>query len=310
MGIRSALACVALATIGAVQSPQTPTEPRSGHLLIDAVVLDGSNRPVLDVKPSELEVWIVGYRVPIETVTFVSPTPGVPSSRVTVLLLDDINLDASVIPRARDVARQFVTRMLPDDRMVIATLSGATMEPTGDRARLLQRIDAYMPHAWGVERLDTKGAHVLDTIAALSRSVSRMTERRKALVAVGPAGLLDTPIPPPNVGRDLRREWVDAMRAMAAANLSLYVIDPSGVGGARTTGGASGFARETGGLAFSNTNNFSGAADQIMRDLATYYLIEVGDPPMGRQMDLRALDVRVLRPGASVRARRAVSGSR
>ena len=99
-------------------------------------------------------------------------------------------------------------------------------------------------------------------------------------------------------------------KRLAAANVALYVIDPSGVGGARTTGGASGFARETGGLAFANTNNTSGVADQIMRELASYYLIEVADPPMGRQMDLRALDVRVQRPGLSVRARRAVLGMR
>ena len=309
--MRFATFLIALALVGASPVAQRPQiEPRPGRLIIDAVVLDRANMPVLDVKPSELEVWIVGYRVPTESVTFVNPTDGVPSNRLIVLLLDDINLEASVLPRARDAARQFVNRMLPGDQLVVATLSGQTMEPTSDRARLLQRIDAYMPRAWGVARPDTMGAHVLDTVAALSRAAGRLTDGRKALVAIGPSALLDTPIPSPNVGRDLRREWVAAMQAMAAANVALYVIDPSGVGGARTTGGASGFARETGGLAFANTNNTSGVADQIMRELASYYLIEVADPPMGRQMDLRALDVRVQRPGLSVRARRAVLGMR
>jgi VWFA-related protein len=309
--MRLAVAFIALLVLEAsLVSQQVHVEPRPGRLFIDAVVLDRANMPVLDVKPSELEVWIVGYRIPIETVTFVNPAVNVPSHRLIVLLLDDINVDPAVVPKARDAAREFVRVMSPDDRIVVATLSGTTMEPSGDRARLLQRIDAYAPHAWAVERLDTKGAHVLETVAALSGSIERTTDGRKAIVAIGPSGLFDTPIPPPAVGRDLRPEWVAAMRAMAAANVALYVIDPSGVGGSPTTGGASGFARETGGVAFTNTNNMKDAADRIMRETGSYYLIEVADPVMGQQMDLRALDVRVHRPGISVRARRAVMGTR
>jgi VWFA-related protein len=313
MGIRSALALfasLALGAITAVQNPQTPVEPRPGRLIVDAVVLDRAGMPVLDVKPSELEVWIVGYRIPIETVTFIHPTPDVPSNRSIAIVLDDINVDPAVMPRAREAAREFVNRMVPEDRLTIATLSGTSMEPTADRARLLQRIDAYGPHAWGVERPDTMSAHVLDTITVLSHGLGRAADRRSAIVALGPASLFDTPIPPPTIGRDLRREWVNAMRAMAAANVAFYVIDPTGVGGSRTSGGESGFARETGGLAFTNTNDMTGVADRILREVASYYLIAVRDPPMGRQMDLRALDVRVQRPGISVRARRAVPGAR
>ena len=51
---------------------------------------------------------------------------------------------------------------------------------------------------------------------------------RKAIVAIGAAWLFDTPLPPPGL-RDLRDEWLTAMRSMAAANVSLYVIDPVGI---------------------------------------------------------------------------------
>ncbi len=201
--MRSGLASLALLALVAPQtSRQVPVEPRSGRLVIDAVVLDRQGMPVLDVKPSELEVWIVGYRIPIDTLTFVNPTEGLPSDRSIVLLLDDITLDPAVMPRAREAARQFVSRMGPEDRMAIATLSGTGMEATGDRARLLQRIDAYGPRASGVMRPDTMGAQVLDTVAALSRSLGGASDRRKAIVAIGSAGLFDTPIPPPEVGRD------------------------------------------------------------------------------------------------------------
>src|SRR3954453_5369638 len=99
--MRLAVAFIALVVLEASPaSQQAPIEPRPGRLFIDAVVLDRTNMPVLDVKPSELEVWIVGYRIPIETVTFVTPTSDVPSQRSIVLLLDDINVDPAVVPKA------------------------------------------------------------------------------------------------------------------------------------------------------------------------------------------------------------------
>jgi hypothetical protein len=73
-------------------------------------------------------------------------------------------------------------------------------------------------------------------------------------------------------------------------------------------GGGTGFARETGGFAFLATNDLDGAADRIMRDATHYYLIGVGDPPVGRGADLRELDVKVLRKGVTVRARKTING--
>jgi hypothetical protein len=45
-----------------------------------------------------------------------------------------------------------------------------------------------------------------------------------------------------------------------------------------------------------------------MREASTYYVIAVADPPVRRTSDLRELDVRVLRRGITVRARRAILG--
>jgi hypothetical protein len=107
---------------------------------------------------------------------------------------------------------------------------------------------------------------------------------------------------------DPRREWIGAMQAMALANVNLYVIDPAGMMVGRADSGTTGFARETGGFAFMSTNDLTGAADKIMREAANYYLIGVGDPPVGRGADLRELDVKVLRRGVTVRSRRTITG--
>ena len=48
----------------------------------------------------------------------------------------------------------------------------------------------------------------------------------------------------------------------------------------------------------------------IMREAGSYYVVEVVDPPVGRQADLRDLDVRAMRRGVSIQARRAIPGAR
>ena len=45
-----------------------------------------------------------------------------------------------------------------------------------------------------------------------------------------------------------------------------------------------------------------------MREAANYYLLGVGDPPVGRGADLREVDVKVLRRGVTVRARHLITG--
>jgi VWFA-related protein len=240
----------------------------------------------------------------------VTPADAERGERSLVLLLDDVTLAPAVIPRARDAARRFVNRMSPGDQIAVVTLNGGSAESTGDRTRLLKSIAAYNVQLAGVIRVDALGEQVLTTIASLSRQLATGPARRKTIVAIGAAWLFDTPIPPPTVGRDLRAEWTDAMRAMASANVTLYVIDPAGIGMSRMVGGSSGFARETGGHAFVDTNDMNGAADRIMREAGSYYLIGVADPPVGRKADLRDLDVRVLRRGVTIRARKAVPGAR
>ena len=156
--------------------------------------------------------------------------------------------------------------------------------------------------------MDRLGEHVLSNLAALSRQMVEAGGQRKTIVALGSGWLFDRPIPPAAVGMEPRKEWIAAMQAMAVANVGLYVIDPGGVSIARADGGTSGFARETGGVAFIATNDLNGAADKIMREAAHYYMLGVGDPPVGRGADLREIDVKVLRRGVTVRARHLITG--
>jgi VWFA-related protein len=276
----------------------------AGLLNLDVVALDRKGVPVEDLKPGEFEVWINGFQIPIQTVTFVSPASAI-ESRTTVLLLDDMAVHPTALPRIRETARRFVNRMSAGDRMAVVSFEGSAMIATDDKAVLLKAIADYHQRGFPM-RLDDAGVHVLKTVTALSRQLAEAPGGRKAIVAIGTGWLFDTPIPAFPVSRDLRPEWVDAMRATAAAHASLYVIDPAGVGSRRATGGSSGFARETGGHAFMNTNDLNGAVDRILRELATYYVLSVEDPPFGRKDDLREVEIKVHRRDVTARARRGI----
>ena len=288
---------------------QPPSAPAAGsQVRIDFVAADRKGTPVLDLKPQEVEVWIGHFRVPIETFSIITPGNDERGGRFLVLLLDDMTVPLRDMSRAKEIARGFVAKMMPGDRMAIVTLEGASMESTDDPVRLRRAIDAYSVRATVPQRIDVLGEHVIKTVAELSRQLTEAPGRRKTIIAIGSGWLFDRPIPAPTVGRDLLPEWVDAMRAMAFAHANLYVIDPAGLGASRVDNGATGFAHASGGQAFLNTNDFNRATDRILRDAANYYLVSVSDPPVGRGADLRELEVRVLRRGVTALARQAIPG--
>ena len=129
------------------------------------------------------------------------------------------------------------------------------------------------------------------------------------MITIGPGWVFDTPIPPPSVARNLRDEWTTTVRAMAYSNIALYVIDPGGVGSSGTTGGAAGLARDTGGLAFINTNDIPAAIDRVMKEASGYYILQFEDPPFFRTAPLRKLDLRTRRSDVTLRARRLIPGT-
>jgi VWFA-related protein len=303
---RLLLSCALVgAAMSAAAARQPPADPPRGRVLVDAVAFDRKGAPVMDLKPSEVEVWIGHFRVPIDTFTVVTPGADERAVRLAVLLLDDITVPLPMMTRVREVARRFVARMAPQDQLAVVMLNDPVLEFTADQAKLRKVIDAYNVRASGVMRTDQLGAHVLRSVATISRALIEAGEGRKVIVGIGSGWLFDRPIPPASVGSDLLPEWIEAMRALSRINGSFYVIDPGGLGNTRADGGETGFARETGGMAFVSTNDLNGAADRILRESASYYALAVGSPPVGGN-GLRELELRVLRRGVTIRARRAI----
>ena len=286
------------------QAPAAP--PAGSSVRIDVVAVDQKGKPVMDLRPAEFEVRVSGYQVPITDV-FLRTAES--TGRVVVLLLDNGAIPPAMAPRVKEAARQFVNLMESGDRVAVAPLHGGGIELTGDRHDLLRAIDAY--HVQGFPfRLDDAGEHVLRRVETIARRLTEVADGRKTVVAIGAGWLFDTPLPPPGL-RDLQAQWVSAMRTTAATHTSLYVVDPAGLQarrGAQLLGGDSGFARETGGHAFHNTNDIAGAAARIWAEAGTYYVLGMANPPVQRAADLRQVEVTVLRKDVIVRARRGITG--
>lgn len=303
------LSCALAVLLMPAQDPRqdpakTPAPP--ALLEVDAIAVDRDGQPVTDLKPGDVEIWLEQYRIPLESMTVLSEDDD-RRRRSIVLVLDDITLPVELVPRARDVARRFIEGLGPDDEMAIVTLTGA--RSTGGRAGLRRALDAYGVRATMPLRPDDLGARVFKMLAGLSRELAEAPGHRRTIVGIGPGWVFDTPVPPSTVARNLRREWTEAVRAMAFANVALYVIDPAGVGSTRAASGTSGLAGETGGFAFLNTNDLAGAADRILREAASYYILRFEDPPLFRTAPLRKLDVRTGRDDVTIRARRLIPGA-
>ena len=296
---------IALAARGARSTAgRAPPGSVASRLTLDVVAVDRDGAPVVDLKPEEFEVWISGYRVPVDDVAFVTPETA---PRTVVLLLDNVAVGPELALRVKETARAFVKHLGERDRVSVAPVEGPRTDGTGEPARLLQAIEKY--HAQGFPlRIEDAGEHVLRLLAATSQQMIEIPGR-KAIVAIGAAWLFDTPLPPPGM-RDLRDEWLAAMRSMAVANVSLYVIDPVGLRpvGGFSYGGDVGFASETGGFAFLNTNDLAGAAARIVGESGTYYLLRMANPPVQLSADLRKVEVKMLRKNVTVRVRRGIPG--
>ena len=281
-------------------------KPSAPTVILDVYAHDRRGMPVMDLKPDEVEVWIGHFRVPIETFTVVQPGADERLGRLFVLVLDDISVPLPVMARVKEAARHFVAAMRPGDQMGVVMLNDPAVEMTNDPAKLRRAIDSYTVRATGVLRSDQLGAQVLNTIGGVAQSLTEAGEGRKTIVGIGSAWLLDRPIPPPGGGFDLLPEWINAMRALSRTGSVFFAIDPAGLGARQADSGDTGFARESGGRGFFNTNDLKDVADRILRESSSYYALRVASPPVGGKDGLREVEVKVSRRDVTVRARRAV----
>jgi VWFA-related protein len=180
-----------------------------------------------------------------------------------------------------------------------------------------------------------KARDLLDSLRKLSDFMAGLHGRRKALVLVSEGidydiyNLFDNN----SAASDIISWTRDAIAAATRANVSIYSVDPRGLAVAgsdliESSGVANDepnlglglqssinelrlsqdslreLSEETGGFAFVNRNNVDEAFDRIVAENSSYYVLGYYAPNDRRDGRFRKIEVRVTRPGVTVRARR------
>ena len=252
------------------------------------------------------------------------------SDRLMVLVLDDAQVrpQPAMNQAVKEVGRRVIDRLGPADlAAVVFTRDNSGAQPfTSDRRRLLKAVERFHAGFGGSSGGDPSIDHFakssLQTLKYVTESMAEADQRRKAVIYVSPGV--------PTAVSKFKLELDAILREAQRTNVNIYSIDPSGLGGLDaedptasglpadsflTTQAAANdmlhvLASNTGGLAIVNRNEFSAGVTQIFRENGSYYLLgyrSSGDPTPGRY---RRLEVRVYRPGLTVRARNGYYGKR
>lgn len=291
--------------------------------------------------------------------------------RVYLVVLDDLHTNVQRSPRVRAAARQFIERYVgANDLVAVVHTSGrsdAGQEFTTNQRLLLAAVDKFMGRkvrSSTLNRIDqefnTRGQrqtgdriediddmergfqarNMLDSMRQLAQYLGGISGRRKALVLFSEG--IDYDITDPINNRDattIMNSTRDLLAAATRANVSIYGVDPRGLGGLSeeqievqafpddtTLGINTGsfwnevrlgqdslrvFASETGGFAAVNSNDFASAFQRIVDDNSSYYVLGYYPTNDRRDGRFRKIEVRVpSRPDAQIRARKGYIAAR
>ena len=331
---------LAAVLLAATICQQTPAF-RSGVQLVevDARVFDGQGRFVDDLRLEEFEILEDGRPQPIQTMFLVranvpgeAPTASTgavrPRAPQTWIFVFDrkhlmpggyrrakVAVDAFMAERFRagDLAGIVADEKMVDNRITpvraefLATLAkvkvpGDALERSSDAAEAavtggsgeagtgIREALRYM-NAVEVERAARDTTQLLDELA---RGLTNLSGPKTiVLMSDGwPLGKLE---------ETLRATVAN----LNAAGARVYALDTRGLAGPPPDT-VNSLAIDTGGMALFNINNLGPALDQIAADTNTYYVLgyQSTAPRGGRKA--RSLEVRVTRPGVTVRARKGI----
>jgi VWFA-related protein len=296
--------------------------PVTGLTAADFTVLeDGEPRPIVAFTPVELAPrapptapWMA------EVATDVQGNDLQREGRLIVVLFDRA-IAFEHIPVARAVAEATVEQMRPADLAAIAyTEYGVPQNFTADRRRLLDAIrqpSANLPAGdSGAASLCFCGTCTLDRINDIAEALRDVRQRRKILIVIGS----DIRVTGRGgCGAAVGGSRGRAMRAIDAANLTVYTFDPSGVttlmanASARRPSSRGGLANlqrvgnlrilpdHTGGRAVTG-NDPQQSLPEVFRESNSYYVL--GFAPAHGDGRFHDIAVKVNRPGVTLQARR------
>jgi VWFA-related protein len=254
-----------------------------------------------------------------------------PDGRIYLIALDEVGThpDRPDTPlRAKAFLRRFIDEHFGPNDVAAVVLTGRGLATDGqdftnNRRLLLNAVDKFSggfrqevapPESRNAaDTAQREGEYLLRnrmaSLRALAEFMAKMPGRRKAMLFVseGIGFNMFEVVDYAGGVRSLAGE--DAHAAMSAAtrgSLAIYPIDPLGLGEGGTLDARAdlaALAHVTGGFALSNSENFAGAFERMVREQSTYYILGFNSGYEKRDGRYVRLEVRVKRPGLRVQTR-------
>ena len=117
--IAFALCMVPALTPAAMQKSKEASRPRTDVVELDAVVVDGHDQPMRGLRKEDFQVKDDGHPVDVTSFTEVSAAgiDGPADARTLVMLLDDTGVGPMATTVVQNIARLFLSRARPVDRV-------------------------------------------------------------------------------------------------------------------------------------------------------------------------------------------------
>jgi VWFA-related protein len=311
----AALLTCALMAFGQRSRPDSPMPAAAPNTwVVDAVALDASGSPVVDLTAADFELVQGGGARKITSLTWFDTRLHTSATREVqlpaldllpdeirrnlVVVVDDLGLSPAGVDEVCRTLRAFLAdSMSSGDRMAILRASegsGVLQQLTGDKRILLDAIDGIRYLGGSTSPAVAGSASWLTLVYALHGLRDFPGRKVVVLISENP----DAAGPP---GRDVA-EVASAAHAATAAVYALNPLPPAPGATAAAPGALQSLARDTGGF-------FGGDFTQVLRNEQGYYAIGFqpeednsaelsGSRPPGAFAQLK-----VLRPGVAVRSR-------
>ena len=312
-------------TVAAKPAPQRPTTPTikvySRETIVDVTVTDAKGQPVhgltkanftvvQDGKPQSIQsfqentapsVYPELINLPPNTYTDFQPATG----PLNILLLDDIYGGDS--GKVRLNAAHFIKNMPPGTRVALLAMGDrltVLQEPTTDPARLLKVVNTIVKpfEAWANDACEDSIARnhaVIDQFKEIANYLSGIKGRKNLIWING--GIPSLVFPPPYTTGPLCPYFETNLHKtydlLADAQVTLYPLDPVGVGGWEIGHSAmEAVAEATGGVALYGNNFLDELMVKAVDAGASYYTLSYIPPDIQYDGRYHAIGIEVNRP--------------
>ncbi|HEX5070699.1 MAG TPA: VWA domain-containing protein [Vicinamibacterales bacterium] len=303
--------------------------PVKGLTASDFTVLDaGKPQPITafaEVEVPEPEVPTTAWMRDVDP--DIKRNDDMNDRRLIVIVLDDAQVDSTDPNMAANVKRAghaILDQLGTGDlAAVIYTMDQRSQQDfTTDRAKLVAAVDRFHPGLAG--DLELFQRYSVDCLQQIADYLLDVPTRRKAIFYVstglniniesmmptfaGPRG--NTMGDRAGATMSLMHDMQEVFRKAQLANVNIHAIDPSGLdraAGGRGLGDARkdfllSVSNETGGFPIVNSGDYENAIAQVFLENSSYYLLGY-EPPNGNDGKFHRIEIRVNRPGLTVRSR-------